>query len=356
MRVLHCIATMGGGGAERQLCYLASGLVARGHEVTVAVQRGGPNLARLEASGARVEWVTDASATDPRLTAAIAGLFARRRPAVVQTWLPRMDVAAGAASLACRRPWVLTERAVASASGGRVRQWLARGARAVVANSAEGTREWERVAPGRVRVIPNATPVEEVDAAPEFDLERLGVPADARVILYTGRFEVRQKNVLLLADALVDVLRERPDVYAVCAGDGPDRSAFLARVAGSPVAARVITPGYVCEVFSLLKRADAFVSPSHFEGRPNTVAEAMAARAPLCISDIPQHTEFVPRDAAIYFDQTSASGIVGALRACLDDPAAAEARSARARAVIERHSVAEMALAYESLYREVARA
>ncbi|MEZ4407165.1 MAG: glycosyltransferase [Polyangiales bacterium] len=144
MRVLHCIATMGGGGAERQLCYLASGLVARGHDVTVALQRGGPNLARLEASGARVTWVGDTRASDPRLFVRVARAMRAWGAAIVQTWLPRMDLVAGAAALAQGLPWVLTERNTPAESGGRARDVLGRLAAAVVANSRSGAAEWER--------------------------------------------------------------------------------------------------------------------------------------------------------------------------------------------------------------------
>ena len=53
MRILHCIPSMLGGGAERQLCYLAAGLVRLGHQVDVVYMLEGPNTARLKASGAK---------------------------------------------------------------------------------------------------------------------------------------------------------------------------------------------------------------------------------------------------------------------------------------------------------------
>ena len=354
MRVLHCIASMGGGGAERQLCYLASGLVERGHEVVVALQRGGPNLPRLEASGATVRWIDDLPATDPRLFASVVRVVRGSDASLVQTWLPRMDVVAGAAALVSGLPWVLTERNSAAAGGRRAREAIGRFASAVVANSATGAEEWAHAGPRLVRAIPNATPVSEVDAAEVADLSALGVPAGAPLVVYTGRIWDTQKNVFKLTDALIDVLRERPEVYAVCAGEGPDREAVVARSARAGLADRLIFPGYVDSVFSLLRRADVFVSPSRFEGRPNTVAEAMAARAPACLSNIPQHTEFVPPDGALFFDPGSADAIADAVRASLDDAEGARDRAARARAVVEAQSVAAMSAAYESLYLQVA--
>jgi hypothetical protein len=48
MRVLICIATMEGGGAERQVTYLAKALVDAGEDVHVALIKGGVNLDRLK--------------------------------------------------------------------------------------------------------------------------------------------------------------------------------------------------------------------------------------------------------------------------------------------------------------------
>ena len=54
MTVLHCIPSMEGGGAERQLTYLAAGLRRLGLDVHVAAGARGPNWERLLASGVTV--------------------------------------------------------------------------------------------------------------------------------------------------------------------------------------------------------------------------------------------------------------------------------------------------------------
>src|SRR6185312_10715721 len=60
MRVLQCIDTLGGGGAERQLTYLAGGLVRLGHEVDVVCHVDGPWAQPLREAGAtlhRLGWL-----------------------------------------------------------------------------------------------------------------------------------------------------------------------------------------------------------------------------------------------------------------------------------------------------------
>ena len=66
IRVLHCIPSLLGGGAERQLCYLAAGLARRGHEVHVAFQQDGPNFPLLQESGATLHRVPARRSFDPR--------------------------------------------------------------------------------------------------------------------------------------------------------------------------------------------------------------------------------------------------------------------------------------------------
>src|SRR5437016_1713687 len=107
MMVLHLISTLGTGGAERQLAYLASAQAARGYDVHVACLRGGPNAGRLERSGANLHLLSSSTESakggfraahyDPRVVWRILRLILSLRPDIVQTWLEQMDVIGGLA-------------------------------------------------------------------------------------------------------------------------------------------------------------------------------------------------------------------------------------------------------------------
>src|SRR4051794_21214050 len=100
---------MEGGGAERQLAYLASGLADLGWEVHVAMLRSGVNVPRLERAGAIVHRLAVANNHDPRLVTQVASLVRRTNAQVVQTWLLQMDVGAALAAMLTRTPVVITE-------------------------------------------------------------------------------------------------------------------------------------------------------------------------------------------------------------------------------------------------------
>jgi glycosyl transferase family 4 len=101
--VLHCIPTMGGGGAERQLTYLAAELVRIGWRVHVAVTRRGPNWARLERSGAIIHEVPARGSYDARVFLRLRRLIADIKPDVVQVWLLQLEILGGLAASAGRR-------------------------------------------------------------------------------------------------------------------------------------------------------------------------------------------------------------------------------------------------------------
>jgi glycosyltransferase involved in cell wall biosynthesis len=352
MRLLYTIPTLGHGGAERQLSYLAAELSAMGHEVHVASSRGGVNLVRMRSAG--VEWhrLGGASHSDPLIFYRLLRLMRRLRPDVVQTILTPMDIMGGAAALLTRTRWVLRESSSAPLYGAglrhRVRHSLARMADAVVSNSAGGDAYW-RSAEGApaLHVIPNAVPFGEVGAgAVVARTTEPGFGPDTKVVLYAGRMDAG-KNVEGVLAALARVAAEVPWVALVC-GDGPSRP-HLERMAHElGIADRVVFKGYVDNLWELMSRADAFVSLSRFEGCPNVVLEAMASGCPLVVSDIPAHREILDERSARFADPDDVAKAAAEIKETLTFGDGGRARVARALAA--GRPVEATARLYEQLY------
>src|SRR5947209_10688549 len=258
MKILLCIPILNqGGGAERQLSYLATELVRRGHEVHVAYGRGGALVAPLAGAGVVLHEVGGRGNYDPRMIVRLVRLLKAIRPDVVQTNLPQMDVLGGFAALLTRRRWILQERSAAPSyppgwkSG--LRRLLGRAASAIVSNSKEGDAYWSFATTRQI--IASGIP-----AIPASRSER------SKIVFFAGRLnEGKNVGTLLDALALLDV-----DFSAVVCGDGPLRHE-LERKAGS----RVTFTGVVSDVWERMQRAAVVVSLSRFEGSPNVVMEAM---------------------------------------------------------------------------------
>jgi glycosyltransferase involved in cell wall biosynthesis len=354
MRILHCIATMGEGGAERQLVYLAEAQVRRGHEVHVAMLKDGPNAGRLHASGASVHLMRHSGNYDPRIVVRLARLIGKIRPDIVQNWLMQMDVIGGLAAELRRVRWIATER---SSEGSypptvwtRLRTLLVRRAAAVVANSGGGARYWQARVPGvPIIVVPNAVPLATLRCAAAADAGGAKRP----LIVYGGRLNP-EKNVETILQAMTrEPLREAS--LTICGiGRLHDSLERLARQLG--IAERVTFAGFVGDLASWIKAADVVVSASFFEGHPNVVLEALACERPVVVSDIPAHREFLDDRTARFFDPHSADDAATALGEALRDRAGTAARVAAARDVITMLDPLRVAELYDDVSRRVAAA
>lgn len=355
--ILHCIPTMGGGGAERQLAYLCRGLAERGWEVHVAFLREGTNSQLLHESGAVPHTIPCRSHYDPMIILWICRLIRTIKPVLVQTWIPMMDTIGG---LACRitgTPHVIGERCTSEAHSGNLKDLLqifvASSARAIVSNSSGGDEYWRARNNRRLRrfVIPNALPLQEIRQVVPVPAEELGVRPGQKVVLYVGRFD-KQKNLKNLIRALGRVARKSTIVAFLC-GDGPERPAIGRMISEEGPSVQIFLPGYVTNVWSWMKRADVFVSVSLFEGMPNTVMEAMACGCPIVASDIPPHREILDDDSATFVSPDDPISIAAGIDRLLGDPEVAGRKALCAKERASRWSIPIMAELYERAYLEI---
>ncbi len=362
LTVLHAIPSFVGGGAERQLALLAPELCRLGVDTHVAYVHPGVNLAPLLDSPVHLHRVACSGGNhDPRILMKLLRIIRDIRPAVVQTWLPQMDILAGVAARLTATPFVLSERSSAAAYAvgwkNQLRRWVGQGATAVVANSNGGLQYWGPVlADRRVirRVIRNGIPLAAIRAALPAAPESIGLPADARIVLFAGRLNV-EKNVATLLQALERVLARHTDCVAVLFGDGPLHKSLRAQVERMQARDRVRLAGFTPDLWRWMRCACAFVSVSLFEGNPNTVIEAMAIGCPLVVSDIAPHREILDDRMARFCDPASADAIASAIDAVLDAPAAAAQRAGAAATTADDWTLESGACAYLNLYRELAR-
>lgn len=356
-RVLHLIPSMNGGGAEKQLALLADALPAHGWEVHVGLLNRGIYYPRLEASGATIHQIPHAGAYDPLIPLRISRLLSTVRPRIVQTWLPQMDVAAGVAATLRGVPWIVSERvtrALPRSLKQSLRNAVIAHATAVVSNSEEGLRAWRERHPAKPLFhVPNALALDEISRTPRGDLSRFAATPRSKFVLAAGRL-VAQKNFETLRTAMLYVAREL-DVVAVICGIGPQREVLQARIDRDGQSGRVLLPGYTPDLLPWMKAADAVVSVSLFEGRPNVVMEAMACGTPLVVSEIPEHRELVDDHSALFVDARDAHDVAEGLLRVLREREAAEVRAVEARRRVGGWTPASVAAQYAQIYAKLSR-
>ncbi|MGH7828204.1 MAG: glycosyltransferase [Candidatus Binatia bacterium] len=120
----------------------------------------------------------------------------------------------------------------------------------------------------------------------------LGLRDDQLLVLYIGRI-VKAKGVFELVEALSIAGRDYPRIVCLLVGaktgfdDSAELNSTLSQKPGLGRTVRVLPECPPGKVWEYLNAADIFAFPSHREGLPNSLLEAMAVGVPAVASAIP---------------------------------------------------------------------
>jgi glycosyltransferase involved in cell wall biosynthesis len=356
LKVLHCISSFQGGGAERQLSILAPAQAA--HEtVAIAFLDEGPHFPFFADGRVTLHRIARSGNRDPRIAVRLARLARSIRPDLIHTWLPQMDVAGGIVSKLLGIPWVMSERSYPTAYSAAstthlLRRIIGRHANAVVANSESGQQFWAKQLrlPAKSYLVRNAPPLAEIAAARQVKPGMLGLRQGQRFILFVGRL-VHAKNVELFLQVAQRVCAADEKVVFFVCGEGP--LARLFRDVPSHNVDRIRLLGHRSDVWGLMKAASALITTSRFEGQPNAVIESMACGCPVVVSDIPAHREFLDARSAFICPLDKPHEFVDALLRVLREDPIVGARSVNAMRLAAQYGPAEAAAEYHEIYRSV---
>ena len=155
------------------------------------------------------------------------------------------------------------------------------------------------------------------------------------------------------------MIARRPDWHLALAGDGPERAWLLEAIDGrAALRDHVRWLGRRDDVPGLLKSADVLVLASHWEGMPNAVLEAMAARRAV-VGTAVEGTEdlVVPGQTGWLVPPRDPAALARALDEAADDPERCRRYGEAGRLRVEREfSLDATVAAYERLWAGRARA
>jgi len=227
-----------------------------------------------------------------------------------------------------------------------VRRVLERSA-LLLALSAQWNDTLKRIAPrATVQTLPNAVPLRDVPAR--------AVDDDAPLrILFAGRIGAR-KGTYELLDSFARLAPKFPAATLVCAGDG--EGAKLKQLAAQlGVAGRFECPGWLSaeSIASELQRASIFALPSHHEGVPMAMLEAMSRSLPVLTTPVGGIPEVIENDRnGVLVPAGDVDAIEAALERLLRSSSERERLGAAARATIaDRFSLESTIERLAALYR-----
>ncbi|MBS0430917.1 MAG: glycosyltransferase [Proteobacteria bacterium] len=235
----------------------------------------------------------------------------------------------------------------------RIEQWLLRRFDRVCVVSAR-MRE-DLIAAGvreeRIRLVENGIDTDRFrpDVAP-LPRSGFGIPEAAFVFGASMRLS-EEKNPLGLLDAFATVSEQNPAVWLAIAGDGPLRAEVTRHAERLGIAARVRLLGARDDMERYYPMLDCFVLPSHYEGLPLALLEAMAAARPVVSTNVGQVSAVLAGLPAHLVPPADVPALASAMQACVRrNPF--PGLDLRQR-VCERYSAGRMAQAYADVYRDL---
>ena len=371
LRVLFVIDNLGSGGAQRQSVALALRMRRRPDVVpSFLVYRESDFFGdRLGAAGIEVEQISKRFRYDPTAVLRIGEAFRRRQPDIVHAFLPAPSAWTAAAlrwlPARARPKFVAAERSAPRALPRHTRQllrWIYRSADAVTVNSQAALdciRADFGVPSPRLHYVPNGIDLDAWDRSCEGPEPAGFEPGHFHVAL-VGRVEAEKNHLLLLRalSALGPAVTASWRVWFVGAETGPPE--FVQRVKrevaerGLDSIIHFLPPQPA--IGRLMRRLDAVVLPSHYEGFPNVVLEAMATRRVVLaapVGDVPALV--ADGETGFLFAPDDVGSLAAGLRRLAGLPAAVRAAMGeRARdRVAKSFQIEDIADRYLAVYRLV---
>ena len=213
------------------------------------------------------------------------------------------------------------------------------------------TRNW-RVPREKCALIPNGVDVELFAPPAQRDLSH------PLRIIYSGRLDEVQKNVLLLPHIAARLVRAGIQFELSVLGDGPDRERLRNAFLKQGLDRRVKFHGPVPreEVVRFLQEADVLILPSRFEGMSWVLLEAMACGCVAVVSDIRRTMDMVVRDGAngLLCRVGDAGAFARAIMTLARDRVRLQRMSLAARKTIEEHfTMDRMIEAHDRVFTEL---
>lgn len=285
-----------GGGAEKVLSILASGLAERGLQVDfVLVKAHGVYLNTLSPK----VHVVNLNASNTYFSfPGLISYLRKNRPAV---FLSSLNLTNLIALLAVRvsgtktRSWIRIANTISYQKRSPWKQrlervliaWMYPWADAIIAVSrsvAQDMARYATVPDSKIHVVynpvfdANAT---EIGATTHRWLENPNCP----VILGIGRL-TEQKDFKTLINAFA-ILRKKQDAHLIILGEGELRRELEILAENLGVRQDLDLPGYVEDPRRYLQRSNVFVLSSAWEGLPNVLIEALSSNCPIVSTDCP---------------------------------------------------------------------
>lgn len=210
----------------------------------------------------------------------------------------------------------------------------------------------------RIHVQHNSIRAEQVTSLKEAQAlrDQLDIPRDSKVMLSVGRLSSEKGHIDLVA-AFRHLREINPEIKStlVIVGEGPERERLAVATRSFGLSNFVIFAGPIHDVKPFYAAADVVVLPSHSEGSPYVLLEAMAAKVPFVATAVGGVPEMVADGQnALLVPACDPRAMAAAIARVLTDPELARTLTDNASALVATRYAPETHLrSLVQLYRSV---
>jgi glycosyltransferase involved in cell wall biosynthesis len=311
MKILQVMAGNDHGGAETAFVDMCIAMQDAGMEIEVATRANPVRVPALEAAGIKVHTLPFGGPIDVFTGWKLARIIKQFQPLIVQTWMARA---------AQKTPnWKDVKSAqrylVVPRLGGyyKIKNFKTADYFNTITPDIKRHLVDGGIAADKIRHINNFAET-ETDVVPVFKTD-FNMPLNAPALISLGRLHTSKAY-----DVLLKALVELPGVYALIAGEGPERNNLEALAKALQLEDRVRFLGWRTDRSALLRACDVCVFASRIEPFGTVFAQAWAERTPVIVSDADGPKQFcVDGEDSLMVPKNDPDALAAAIRRLLGD-------------------------------------
>lgn len=263
-------------------------------------------IRRVRAEGIPIDLIHERSRFDRGTIARLRKVIRDRNPDVLWTNAVKSHFLVRASGLHRRTPWIAFHHGYTTTDWttrlyNQLDRWSLHDAGLVVTVCEAFARRIEQLGIDRARIRVQHMPIRPSDQqSPGVGAavrRCLQIQPDELVLLNVGRFS-KEKGHAELLRAIAQTHRNHPTLRLrlILVGDGPDGARLRALCTTLEIEPLVTFAGYQSDVREYFAAADVFVLPSHSEGSPNVLLEAIDADVPIVATAVGGIPEMVTNE------------------------------------------------------------
>jgi GalNAc-alpha-(1->4)-GalNAc-alpha-(1->3)-diNAcBac-PP-undecaprenol alpha-1,4-N-acetyl-D-galactosaminyltransferase len=362
-RILHVIAALEGGGAERQLHILANNTDLDRYDVSIIFLHKGTGQYVFNDGIEMLQIPRGRKWNIPSLWFRIYKAVKAYQPDILQLWMPEIITIPAALAGKLSGAYIISS----------VRMSM-RSVHSIKTRLRDRTSYIQHIMANRIvtNFNPDAEPYffrrlflkkkgivifNAITISQDKTRSEAGLPVkkvNSFLIWFTGRI-APQKRLDILLDSFVELRKDGLDISLVICGQGDSdlTNRLKQKIQQADMQEYVRFLGYRRDWHDLVEHADLFVLPSTSEGMPNVLFEAMLMGLACIATDIPVINSMVKHKENVWLVKAaSQSSLSEGIRQMYQSASLREEIAQKGQRYAESFSIEKMSQAYETLYEQ----